>query len=108
MTTMLLGIISCQDTAEAEHIGINLLKKKLAACTQVVKGVESAFLWPPGTSRIDYAQEVLLLVKTVESKWKKLEKEVTKTHSYKNPEIIAVPVSRVNNTYLDWITKKLT
>ncbi len=107
MTTMLLGIISCQDRTEADMIGRHVLKHKLAACMQIIDNVESSFLWPPGTSTIDYANEALLLVKTLESKWAALEKEVIKKHSYKNPEIVALPVSHVSRTYLDWLTNEL-
>ena len=107
MTTMLLGIISCQDRSEADIIGRHLQKHKLAACMQIVDSVESSFLWPPGSSAIDYANEALLLVKTLEPKWAALEKEVLKKHSYKNPEIVAIPVSHVSRPYLDWLTNEL-
>lgn len=104
---MLLGLISCDDRAEADMIGRHLLKHKLAACMQVLDGVESSFLWPPGKSTIDYANEALLLVKTLESKWSALEKEVIKKHSYKNPEILALPVSHVSKNYLEWLESEL-
>lgn len=104
---MLLGMISCQDKAEAQTIGTHLLKHKLAACIQVIDNVESSFLWPPGKARIDYNGEALLLVKTLESKWSALEKEVVKKHSYKNPEILALPVSHVSKNYLEWLESEL-
>lgn len=105
---MLLGIISCQDKAEAETIGTHLLKNRLVACTQIIDNVESSFLWPPGKPHIDHTGEALLLVKTLESKWTTLETEVIKIHSYKNPEIVAVPVSHVSKKYLAWLTSELS
>ena len=105
---MLLGLVSCQDKAEAEAIGTHLLKKRLAACIQIVDNVESSFLWPAGKSHIDYGGEALLLVKTLESKWTEVEKEIVKKHSYKNPEIIALPVTHVSRNYLTWLTAELS
>ncbi|MEK7073893.1 MAG: divalent-cation tolerance protein CutA [Patescibacteria group bacterium] len=104
----ILVMISCEDKGGAERIGELLLKKKLAACVQVVPHVDSMFLWPPGKNRIDYGAEGLLLVKTLESKWSALEKEVLKIHSYENPEILAIPIAQVSNKYLAWLTKELS
>lgn len=108
MSDAMLVIISCNDKVQAEQIGDQLLKKKLAACTQVVNPVDSMFLWPPHKNQIDYAQEAILLVKTLDSKWKALEKEVIRAHSYENPEIIAVPLSHVTAKYLAWLKNELS
>ncbi len=104
---MLLGFISCRDKNEADSIGIHLLKHRLIACMQILDGVQSSYLWPPGKSTVDYADETLLLVKTLESKWREMEKAVIKMHGYKNPEILAFPVSHASKKYLDWIIGEL-
>ncbi len=108
MSGALLVMISCADKSEAEKIGEHVLKKKLAACTQVVENVNSMFLWPPKKNMIDYGAEALLLVKTLDSKWSALEKEVIQEHSYENPEIIAVPLVHVTKKYLAWLTNELS
>lgn len=105
---MILGLISCENKSEADDIGTHLLRKHLIGCMQIIEHVESSFLWPPGKGTVDYANEALLLVKTLDSKWKQLEQEVIKKHSYKNPEIIALPVAHVSKNYLDWLTNELT
>lgn len=101
-------MISCEDEGEAERIGERLLKKKVAACVQVLSHVNSMFLWPPGKNRIDYGDEAILLIKTLENKWTALEKEVLKAHSYDNPEIIALPLTHVTRKYLAWLTRELS
>lgn len=108
MNQALLVMISCEDKGEAERMGERLLKKKLAACVQVIPHVDSMFLWPPGKNRIDYGDEALLLVKTLESKWATLEKEVLNVHSYENPEIIAAPLTHVTKKYLTWLSRELS
>ncbi len=107
MNKALLVLISCEDKNQAERIGELVLKKKLAACVQIVNAVDSIFLWPSGKNRLDYAEEALLLVKTMESKWKQLEKEVISAHSYENPEIIAVSLTHVTRKYLEWLMSEL-
>lgn len=104
---MLLGFISCRDHAEADSIGMKLLRKHLVSCIQILDSVQSSYLWPPGKSTVDYAEESILLVKTVETKWASLEREVKRQHSYKNPEILALPVSHVSTSYLNWINEEL-
>lgn len=104
---MLLGFISCRDHAEADTIGMQLLRKHLVGCMQIIDSVQSSYLWPPGKSTVDYAEESLLLVKTLESKWTSVEREVKRLHSYKNPEISALPVVHVSNSYLKWLTGEL-
>lgn len=108
MSDAILVIISCSDKSQAEQIGEQLLKKKLAACTQIVHTVDSMFLWPPHKNQIDYAQEALLLVKTLDNKWKALEKEIIRVHSYENPEIIALPLSHVAPKYMAWLQNELS
>lgn len=108
MNKALLVMISCSDQHEAKRIGEILLKKKYAACVQIVNAVDSIFLWPPKKNQLDYANEALLLVKTLDTKWNTLEKAVISAHSYKNPEIIAVTLSRVTKKYLTWLTSELS
>ena len=96
MTQALLVLVSCEDGGQAQRIGEKLLKAKLAACVQIIEQTSSMFLWPPGKNRLDYGEEGLLLIKTLERKWPALEKEIQKLHSYENPEIIAVPLVPVS------------
>ena len=108
MTKPIAVIIACQNSDEAERISEVLLKRKLAACCNIFPNLNSVFLWPPGKGRFDYADESMVLVKTLDSKWTDLEKAVLTVHSYDNPEIIAIPLSHVTKKYLSWMEKELT
>ena len=105
---MIIVFISCQDKKQSEEIGKQLLKARLAACVQIVPGIDSLFFWPPKDHTISQTQEVLLLAKTLESKWDKLEKLVGILHTYDTPEIIALPVSHVSKSYFDWLAAELS
>lgn len=99
--------ITCEDLEEAEKIARHLLKKRLVACVNIVDTVHSRYLWPPGKNRIEEAKESVLLCHTLESKYKEIEKEVLKIHSYSNPALYAIPIIHVSKKYHDWMVGEL-
>ena len=96
--------ITASDRKEARRIAEGLLKARLAACVNVVSGVESYFRWK---GKVERAKECLLIAKTEKSRLKKLIKLVKSLHSYEVPEIIALPVNSGEKAYLDWIDESL-
>lgn len=92
--------ITASSLLEARKIACVLLSKKAAACVNIVKGVDSHFIWK---GKIDNAKECLLIAKTKLSKFSELKKHAIKNHSYETPEIIAVPIIAANKDYLKWI-----
>lgn len=92
--------ITCANIDEAKKITYSLVSEKLVACVNIVKDVTSVFWWQ---GKIDNAKEILLIVKTKKSLFIKLTKKVKSLHSYKVPEIIAIPIISGNADYLKWI-----
>lgn len=97
----------CEDKREAEDISRVLLTKHLVACTNIIHPVSSEFFWPPGGKALTKTNETLLLAKTLDFKWKTIEKEILKIHSYDNPAILAIPLSHVTKKYYDWVVSEL-
>lgn len=89
----------------AKKIAKNLLRKRLCGCVNIVAGVDSLFLWQ---GKIDQAKESLLIVKTKDNLFKKLEKEVLAIHPYDLPEIIGFSLGRLSKPYKDWLDKELS
>jgi len=85
---------------EAARLADLLVGANLAACVQILPGVESVYRWQ---GKIERQSEVLLLAKTRKSKFDELEREVRALHSYDTPEIIAVPVTAGSAPYLAWL-----
>lgn len=108
MNIMLIVYISCENKEQAEKIGSILVKERLAACVQITQPVTSMFLWPPKEHTVTKVEEVLLMVKTLESKWEQLDTLVRKNHTYDTPEIVAIPATYVSKKYLAWLTEELT
>ncbi len=97
--------INARDNEEAEKIARQLLKRRQAACVNIVPGVNSHFWWQ---NRLDSAQECLLVVKTKDTLLPDIVKSVRKIHSYSVPEIIALPIVGGSQEYLDWIDSEVT
>jgi uncharacterized protein involved in tolerance to divalent cations len=96
--------ITAGSADEAERLANMLVEKRLAACVQILPQIQSIYLWQ---DKIERQPEILLLVKTLPSKFVELEKEVRAHHSYETPEILAVPIKAGSEAYLEWLRSTL-
>lgn len=107
MSDLLLVYVTCDNEKEAKKIGKHLLEKRLCGCVNIYKDMTPMFFWPPKSGKIDESSEVALIVKTIESKYKEVENEIKKIHSFDTPCIIALPVKHVAKKYYDWICEEI-
>jgi periplasmic divalent cation tolerance protein len=96
----LLVVSTASQRAEAEKIADVLVKERLAACVTLIPQITSRYWWK---GKIESGEEVLLLIKTVSSRFKALEKRIKELHSYETPEILALPVAAGSRDYLRWL-----
>ena len=89
---------------EANELAQMLVETRLASCVQILPRIESIYRWQ---GMVERQEEVLLLVKTIRSKFDDLEREVRARHSYETPEILAVPIVEGSADYLAWLTNGL-
>src|SRR3989304_939286 len=108
MTNLILVYITCKSVKQAKKIGSHLMTKKLCACVNIFPEMQPMFFWPPKTGKIDESKEVVLIAKTVESKYQALEDEVHKIHSYGIPCVFSIPVSHVAKKYYDWLIGEIS
>ncbi|MDX1570249.1 MAG: divalent-cation tolerance protein CutA [Xanthomonadales bacterium] len=97
---ILLVLCTAPDPDSAKEISQAVVAEKLAACVNRLIDVQSVFRWE-GT--VQSEAEVLLLLKTTEVAYPRLEKRLVELHPYELPEVIAVEVSRGLDGFLDWI-----
>lgn len=97
--------VTVSNKKEAELIAKRLIESKLAACVNIIDRVNSLFWWE---ARADKAKELLLIIKSKKSKFKNIVKTVKSLHSYKVPEIIALPIILGEEKYLKWIDESLS
>ncbi len=89
---------------EAENIARNLLNQRLIACANIVGPVSSLFWWKEKISR---ENEFSVLMKTSADLFEKLATRIKQMHSYEVPEIIAVPITKGEQSYLEWLSGSL-
>ncbi len=93
------------DVKKARLLAGLLISKRLAACVQILPGLESHYRWQ---GKKEISREILLLIKTKTSVYKKLEKTILKQHFYEVPEIVCLPITKGSKAYLDWIFGEVT
>jgi periplasmic divalent cation tolerance protein len=99
-------LVTCGSAAEARKIAEAVVKKRLAACVNILAApVESVYRWK---GKLEKSRERLLIIKTSKTRLQALEREVLRLHSYEAPEFIALPISRGSSKYLSWIAQSLT
>ena len=86
---------------EASRIAELLIDKNLAACVQILPEMQSVYRWK---GEIEKQSEILILAKTVRSKFSELETQVRAVHSYETPEIVATPLTTGSKPYLEWLS----
>lgn len=98
-------MITTGSREEATRIAEHLVEMRIAACVQILPGIESIYRWK---GKIERSEETLLLAKTTQDKFEKLEAAVRSLHSYDTPEIMALPVSAVSDSYFNWLMNNVS
>ena len=96
--------VTASSPQEAQEIARHLLSQKLAACVNMINGVNSLFWWD---QKIDQAQETLLIIKSFAHLFAEIKAVVKTEHSYSIPEILAFRVSEGSQEYLDWMSQSV-
>lgn len=96
--------LTCANNSEATKIAEALLYKKLVACVKFLP-VTAHFLW---NGNVDRAEEILLIMETIDEKFDAIEQEVRELHSYETFVLTATKVEKVSAGVLDWIMQSLS
>jgi periplasmic divalent cation tolerance protein len=97
---MLFVYITTKDKNQARSIGRTLVEERLAACVNIIDGMESIYHW---NNSICEDRETILIAKTRDDLLEDLTTRVKSLHSYTCPCVIAMPITGGNQVYLDWI-----
>lgn len=97
---VLVILVTAVNQEEAVRIGKEMVNSKLAACANIMPGIQSIYRW---NGKIVKAQEVLLILKSTKSRYRALERAIKAMHTYETPEIIALPVKEGLDRYVGWV-----
>jgi periplasmic divalent cation tolerance protein len=100
-----VALTTCASETDAERIAEYLVAQRLAACVNIVPGVRSVYRWQ---GDIERASEVLLIIKTVQSRLMALAAGLEQNSGYELPELVAVPVPLGSAAYLDWVAASVS
>ena len=101
MSNYKLFYMTCKNKIEANKIALDLVKKDLVACANIIPGVKSYFKW--NKKKINIIKESILIGKTVKKNMNKIISHVKKISSYECPCIVFADIKNGNKDFLSWI-----
>ena len=100
MTDAVVVYVTAGSEPEAERLAKIVLEARRAACVNIVGPIRSLYRWD---NRLQDEREWLLILKTQRDQVAAISELIQAVHSYELPEIIALPLTQGNRTYLNWI-----
>tara|TARA_B100000131_G_scaffold296023_1_gene313496 strand:+ start:491 stop:808 length:318 start_codon:yes stop_codon:yes gene_type:complete len=95
-----ISIITTTSTKEnAKSITESILRSKLSPCVQQIPLIHSTFIWK---NKIQYEDEVMLIIKAKQSNEKEIKNHIKKIHNYEIPEIISYEFDILSQKYEKW------
>ena len=105
MDEIIIILTNLPDRASALKLAGQLVEQRLAACVNVLAECSSVYRWE---GRIKSATEVPVLIKSRAQRYDEVEAAIRRLHPYELPEIVAVPVRRGLEEYLEWVAGETT
>jgi periplasmic divalent cation tolerance protein len=99
-TEIVFGYMTFPNRDEARRMGRVLVDRKLAACVNIIDGMESIYSWE---GKVETAQEAILIAKTTRAASAELMTAVLEGHPYECPCVVWIPISGGNPAYLRWV-----
>lgn len=90
---------------QALDIAHTLVKRRLAACVNILPGVRSLFRWK---GKVQQDSELLLVIKTLASNFEAVSGVIKELNAYELPEIAAFPATKTDAAFGAWIVDSST
>jgi len=100
MADKIIVFVTCESREQAETIAQTVVTEKFAACVNVLPGIRSCYVWE---GKLNWSDEVLLMVKTTRARFDQLQDRIKTLHSYSVPEIVGVTIDAAFERYAEWI-----
>ncbi|MBI2346787.1 MAG: divalent-cation tolerance protein CutA [Deltaproteobacteria bacterium] len=100
MTDFCVALTTTNSSKEASKIAESLVDERLAACVNVISGVESIYFWE---GKRCHEKEWLLVVKLRANRVPELKRRLPQLHSYSSPELIVLQITDGLSEYLSWL-----
>ena len=97
--------VTAPDVETARHLAKLIIEQRLAACANILGGMESIYWWE-GKATTD--REAVLIFKTSGMRLADLEAKIAELHPYDCPCIVAWPLTMGHGPFLDWIQREVS
>jgi periplasmic divalent cation tolerance protein len=103
-SSYLVVLVTAPSVTIARRLVRLVLQARLAACGNLIPRLESHYWWQ---GKLEKSAEVLILFKTTTARLEQLEQLILARHPYETPEIVAVPLAKGTQAYLNWIDESV-
>ena len=100
----LLILSTFGDIATARSVAATLVEERLAACANLIPGVQSIYRW---RGEVENAAEVLVLFKSTEMALSRFEARLKELHPYDEPELLTFRPESGLPGYLRWVEENV-
>ncbi len=102
---LLLVVTSVGTEEQALDIAHTLVRRRLAACVNILPGVRSVYRWK---GKVQSDGELVLFVKTLAANFEAVRGVITALNAYELPEIVAFPPGAADRAFAAWIAESST
>ncbi|TAE57326.1 MAG: divalent-cation tolerance protein CutA [Nostocales cyanobacterium] len=95
--------VTCKDRDEAISVGKAVVEARLAACANIIDGMDSIYWW---NDQLQVEKEAVLIMKSRRDLFAELTEMVKSVHSYDVPCVVALPIESGNQDYLQWLNSE--
>jgi len=95
-----LVYVTAKDEVEAKRIARVVVEERLAACANLLGGIQSIYWWEGAVCE---DREGALILKTSNDRKTELIERIKQLHSYEVPCIVCLPITDGNPDFLKWI-----
>ncbi len=100
----LLILSTFGDIGTARSAAATLVEERLAACANLLPGVQSIYRW---RGKVETAAEVMVLFKTTEAAQARFQARLKALHPYEVPEMLVLRPEDGLPEYLRWIEESV-
>ena len=104
MTDNVLVLTTAGSEAEARNIANQLVKRRVAACVNMIPRIQSVYRWE---GKVETAEEFLLIIKTTKARSLDVQASIRELHSYDLPECVVISMAGGSAEYLKWIEESV-
>lgn len=102
---LLLVITSVGTEEQALDIAHTLIRRRLAACVNILPGVRSVFRWK---GKVQSDGELVLFIKTLAAHFEAVRAVIKELNAYELPEIIGFPAGVADRAFAAWVEESST